>query len=91
MKKLDTSTKRVGFLILALGIGLFLFGWILWAWQDTVYAWDEFAASVIFDTYYWNTYNLLISIGFYLSLIGFALSYFYDAGIGKIVRWIKLN
>ncbi|EAW8139852.1 hypothetical protein NA256_19355 [Salmonella sp. NW805] len=89
MKNLNTKIQRFGFVILVLGGGLFLLGWFFLAMHDVVYAWKALIRSVTFDTYYWYGYNYLIAIGFYLLIIGLALSYFYDAGIGRVVKWIQ--
>ncbi|TNV22129.1 hypothetical protein FH968_04440 [Buttiauxella sp. B2] len=89
MNQLNTPVKRIGFLVLAIGLALFAIGWIMWAADDFVYGWEEFIRSVTFDTYLWNNYNNFMCYGFYLALFGAVFSYFYDLGIGQIVRWIK--
>ncbi|ELO6005068.1 hypothetical protein [Escherichia coli] len=89
MKNLNTKIQRFGFVILVLGCGLFLLGWLFWAVHDFVYAWETLIRSISFDTYWYRGYYYLIAIGFYLSIIGIALSYFYDAGIGRVVKWIR--
>ena len=91
MKNLNTPIQRFGFVIIVLGAAFFLLGWVLWVLDDAIYFWRTFFRSVSFDTYYWYGYNYLIVIGFYLLIIGLALSYLYNIGIGRIVRWVKMK
>jgi len=89
MRNLNTPLKRLGLVILIIGLMMFFYGWSQWFMHDSVDAWEAFTRSVGFDTYYWYWYNYPISIGFYVSVLGFLLSYFYEYGIGKIIQWIR--
>ena len=89
MNAINTPLKRVGFIIMVIGISLFFCGWLFWALLDFYYPWRFFIRSISFNTYLWFIENKLVAYGFYMSLVGLIMSYIYDIGIGKIVIWIK--
>ncbi|HBV6586188.1 TPA: hypothetical protein ACQ8Y2_003027 [Klebsiella pneumoniae] len=91
MKNFNTPIQRLGFVILVIGAAMFLLGWTLWVFNGIVYAWEAFVRSVSFDDYNWYGYNYFIALGFYFLIIGLALSYFYNIGIGRLVKWIKMQ
>ena len=84
--RLDTRVKRIGFVVMAVGLVMVGSGsWIIW--NDFPAA---FWASVTFERGYPFETSRLVSYGFPLAIAGFLLSFAYDAGIGRIVRWINI-
>ena len=109
MKKLNTPTKRVGGLLIVIGI-IFILASIIeissneFAISDSPYyrslnsydiifmylerITDTFIMTLTFQT--WSSrFSILMLVGFCLFIVGVLISYFYDAGIGRVVKWIR--
>lgn len=85
-------TKRIGALILLAGLmtlSVGLFEILRDNHFEVTYAMYDWWSAVTHDHEY-RRYPMA-AWGIYLSIIGLLLSYLYDQGIGRIVRWIRVG
>lgn len=86
--RLDSKVKRIGFVVMVVGLVLVAAGcWFIETGGGGLPG--AFWASVLFDRNYYAETSRLVSYGFPLTIAGFLLSFAYDLGIGRIVRWIQ--
>lgn len=80
---LNSPHKRIGFVFLIIGIVIFLVSVININWSVSKAIHD----SIFFfgSRYY---FNAGVFWGFYISIIGLFMSFFYDFTIKKIIEWI---
>lgn len=90
---LDRPVKRIGFVILAVGVVVSLIGFIQIGSDLYKYRWVEKFIEGVFESLCFNRYNFrfypMASIGPYMALAGLLLSYLYDRGIGRLLAWVR--
>ena len=90
---LDKPIKRVGLIVLVLGILLTLIG-IFQIGDDQIhYRWFEktlgvFGEALLFDHYTYRRYPLAC-VGPYVLLFGLLCSFLYDRTLGHLFAWIR--
>lgn len=85
---LDSSTKRIGALILAIGLIVSAYG-ILTIAIHPFGSLDRWIEALTLDLG-WQR-NAAVPWGFFLSIIGAAWSFGYDFGIRYIVEWVRMD
>ena len=90
MKSLDTPIKRIGFLIMGLGLLLCVIAafQIFDGYYDRRHFLENWVGSVFFSKKGFDEYPLA-SIGTWLTVIGLFSSYLYDSTIRKILLWVS--
>ena len=80
---LNSPHKRIGFIFLIIGIVIFLVSVININWSASKVIHD----SIFFfgSRYYFNSG---VFLGFYISILGLFMSFFYDFTIKRIIKWI---
>lgn len=88
MKSLNTRTKRIGFLVLVLGIVISLIAAI--QMESSYYARSSFLEYWFSSVFFGNEFDEypLASVGTWLMVIGLFSSYLYDSTIKKISTWV---
>lgn len=89
MKSLNTRTKRIGFLVMTLGIVISLIAAALIS--NNYYASRYFLETWIGSVFFLDEFEdyPLASIGTWLVVIGLFSSYLYDSTVRKIFLWIS--
>jgi hypothetical protein len=86
LNKLDTPIKRIGFIVLVIGLSITITGALIDSENHYRYKWYHFLES--FDTSYKRYYDYLIIYGSLISVIGLFTSFLYDSTIKKILHWV---
>lgn len=89
--KLDTPIKRLGSLVAAAGSALTAIGIVQIIFDaasigEAIRAFGDSAAWLFRDSSYASFET--IAFGVPLAVLGLAFSFFYDAGVGKVIGWI---
>ena len=96
--KLDTPIKRAGFVVMVVGVMLWLIGTIQII-DDAYFSSSSFLyrtkvilnetmRAVTSDSYAYRR-HWLAAWGVYLTGAGMLFSFLYDLGLGRIARWIR--
>ncbi|MBC9130711.1 hypothetical protein FcAc13_05235 [Frischella sp. Ac13] len=80
---LNSPHKRIGFVFLIIGIVIFLVSVININWSASKVIHDSIFS---FGSRYY--FNFGVFLGFYISILGLFMSFFYDFTIKKIIKWI---
>ena len=90
---LDRPIKRIGFVILAIGVVVSLIGFIQIGSDLYRYRWLEKFIEGVVESICFNRYNFqfytMAAIGPYMALAGLLFSYLYDRGIGRLLSWVR--
>lgn len=90
---LNHPVKRIGFVVLIIGILLVLIGAMQIGSDLNSYRWFErflgiWWQALSFDRYTYRRYPLAC-IGPYVLLAGLLSSYLYDRSLGRVLAWIR--
>lgn len=88
LSNLNSPIKRVGGVILFIGIGLLIMGLIQIMTTQEYRILKSYWNAFTLDRFYYRQY-WLAAWGTYLTVFGLSLSYFYDQGIGRLISWIR--
>lgn len=84
--KLNTPIKRLGFLVLVLGVALCLLTFIIFEVQ---YSHRDFLDAMFNRPYnYWG-YKISMLCGLLLASVGYICSFQYEHTLGKLAKWVR--
>lgn len=90
---LDRPIKRVGFVVLAIGVVVTLIGFIQIGSDLGNYRWFEKFLSGISDALFFERYTYrrypLACLGPYIFVAGLLCSFLYDRTVGRFLAWIR--
>ncbi len=97
--RLDTPTKRVGYILLLLGVGITITSILIFSvikfrpgYWGRGYFYSIFIGwptEFIDDFMDQGIYRKVFFLGVCLSVIGFMISFAYDSTLGRLLHWIK--